>query len=86
MLAACTLIRAASYNVHAANWPSVLKYTRPIVQLVLPRFTACMYVATYTRLTVCHVYSDRTRGELQVAKIKFFCSAPKVFLIHNQSK
>jgi hypothetical protein len=35
---------------------------------------ACMYVATCTRPTVRHVYSDRTRGELQVAKINFFCS------------
>jgi hypothetical protein len=55
---------AVRTNVHAANWPRVLKYTWPIVQLVLPRSTACMYVATYTRPTVRHVYSDRTRGEL----------------------
>jgi hypothetical protein len=34
-----------------------------------------MYAATYTRPTVRHVYSDRTRGELQVAKFMFFCSA-----------
>jgi hypothetical protein len=31
-------------------------------------------VATCTRPTVRHVYSDRTRGELQVAKNNFFCS------------
>jgi hypothetical protein len=36
--------------------------------------TACIYVATCTRPTVRHVYSDRTRGELQVAKNNFFCS------------
>jgi hypothetical protein len=33
-----------------------------------------MYAATYTRLTVRHVYSDRTRGELQVAIYSVFCS------------
>jgi hypothetical protein len=27
---------AALINVHAANWPRVLKYTRPIVHLALP--------------------------------------------------
>jgi hypothetical protein len=35
---------------------------------------ACIYVATCTRPTVRHVYSDRTRGDLQVAKNNFFCS------------
>lgn len=65
---------AALINVHAANWPHVLKYTRPIVHLAFPKSTACMYAATYTRLTFSHVYSDRTRGELQVAKSSVFCS------------
>jgi hypothetical protein len=65
---------AARILIHAANWPRVLKYTRPIVQLVSTGPTACIYVATCTRPTVRHVYSDRTRGELQVAKNNFFCS------------
>jgi len=63
---------AACINVHAANWPRVLKYTRPIVHLAFPKSTACMYAATYKRPTVRHMYSDRTRGELQVAKFIFF--------------
>jgi hypothetical protein len=42
------------------------------VQLVSTGPTACIYVATCTRPTVRHVYSDRTRGELQVAKNNFF--------------
>jgi hypothetical protein len=58
--------------IHAVNWPRVLKYTRPIVQLVSTGPTACIYVATCTGPTVRHVYSDRTRGELQVAKNNFF--------------
>jgi hypothetical protein len=37
-------------------------------------FATCIYVATCTWPTVRHVYSDRTRGDLQVAKNKFFCS------------
>jgi hypothetical protein len=67
LLAACILI-------HAANWPRVLKYTRLIAQLVSTGLAACIYVATCTRPTVRHVYSDRTRGDLQVAKNNFFCS------------
>jgi len=55
---------AARILIHAANWPHVLKYTRPIVQLVPTGSTACIYVATCTRPIVRHVYSDRTRGEL----------------------
>jgi hypothetical protein len=65
MFATCILI-------HVANWPRVLKYTWPTVQLVSTGFTTCIYVATCTWPTVRHVYSDRTRGELQVAKIFFF--------------
>jgi len=42
------------------------------VQLVSPESTTCIYVATCTWPTVRHVYSDRTRGELQVAKNYFF--------------
>jgi hypothetical protein len=59
--------------------PRVLKYTRPIVQLVSTGSTACIYVATCTRPTVRHVYSDRTRGELQVTKNNFFCSVSSIY-------
>jgi hypothetical protein len=74
MLAACTFIRAAIWQRVLMNLPRVLKYTLPNVQLALPRSTACIYAANYTRLTVCHVYSYCTRGELHVAIYAFFCS------------
>jgi len=69
---------AACIKIHAANWPRVLKYTRLIAQLVSTGVAACIYVATCTRPTVRHVYSDRTRGDLQVAKNNFFCSVPRI--------
>jgi len=71
--------------LHAARWPRVLMYTRPIVHLAFPKSTACMYAATYTRPTVRHVYNDRTRGELQVAKFMFFCSGRTFGLRHFNS-
>jgi len=55
---------AALINVHAAN-----------CAFSTTKSTACMYAATYTRLTVRHVYSDCTRDELQVAKSSVFCSS-----------
>jgi len=66
---------AARILIHAANWPRVLKYTRPIVQLVSTGPTACIYVATCTRPTVRHVYSDRTRGEKQFFFVVHPCGA-----------
>jgi hypothetical protein len=48
--------------------------------------TACIYVATCTRPTVRHVYSDRTRGELQVAKNNFFCSESMQICVNYEVK
>jgi len=66
---------AACIKIHAAN-----------CAFSTTKSTACMYAATYTRLTVRHVYSDCTRGELQVAKSSVFCSERIIFCLKEDTR